>query len=53
MVKLILRSGNLEIITYGTALDGGEVGKAVRVKTQSGKIMRGKIIDLGIVELLE
>ena len=53
VVKLILRSGNLEIITYGTALDGGEVGKTVRVKTQSGKIMRGKIIDLGIVELLE
>jgi len=53
VVKLVLRSGNLEITTYCTALDGGEVGKTVRVKTQSGKIVRGKIIDLGVVELLE
>ncbi|WP_333785274.1 flagellar basal body P-ring formation chaperone FlgA [Thermocrinis sp.] len=53
VVKLILRSGNLEITTYGTALDGGEVGKTVRVKTQAGKTMRGKIVDTGTVELFE
>ncbi|WP_448583349.1 flagellar basal body P-ring formation chaperone FlgA [Thermocrinis sp.] len=53
VVKLIFHSGNIEITTYGTALDRGEVGKIVRVKTQAGKIMKGKVIDRGVVELLK
>ncbi|WP_448587325.1 flagellar basal body P-ring formation chaperone FlgA [Thermocrinis sp.] len=53
VVKLVLRSGALEVSTQGVSLDRGEVGKVVRVKTQSGKVLRCRVIERGVVEVVE
>ncbi|WP_299200047.1 flagellar basal body P-ring formation chaperone FlgA [Thermocrinis sp.] len=53
IVKVIFRSGNIQIEGQGTSLDVGYVGKVVRIKTSGGKLLRGKVIDRGVVEVLD
>jgi flagella basal body P-ring formation protein FlgA len=53
IVKVIFRSGNIQIEGQGTALDVGYVGKVVRIKTSGGKLLRGRVIDRGVVEVLD
>ncbi len=53
MVKIVFRSGNVEIATQGISLDVGHVGKVVRVKTSSGKLLRSKVIGRGVVEVID
>jgi len=53
IVKLVFRSGSIEILSQGTSLDRAEVGGLVRVKTQSGKVLRGRVVERGVVEVLE
>ena len=44
-VKLVIKSSGFEIKSDVTALDSGMIGDMIRMKTETKKILRGKVID--------
>lgn len=52
VVEAVYRSGSLEIVFKAVAVDGGKVGKIIRLK-KDDKVLRGKIISKGVVEVLQ
>ncbi len=51
VVDAVYRSGNIEITFQAIAVDGGPVGKLIRIK-KDGKIIRGKVISRAKVEIV-
>ncbi|MFN3946713.1 MAG: flagellar basal body P-ring formation chaperone FlgA [Aquificaceae bacterium] len=51
VVDAVYKSGNIEINFQAIALDGGTVGKLMRIK-RDGKIMRGRVLSRGKVEIV-
>jgi flagella basal body P-ring formation protein FlgA len=45
MAMLLIKSNGFEIKSNVTALDSGRIGDMIRLKTNTKKILRGKIID--------
>lgn len=51
-VILIVQNGNLKISTKGVVREDGAVGDIVRVENaSSGKIINGRVVELGMVEV--
>lgn len=53
-VTLVFRQGRLEATATGTALEGGAARQDIKVRNESsGKIIAGRVADVGIVEVGE
>ena len=50
-VEIVWRRGSISLVLPGTAAGNGSVGEQVRVRTDSGKRMRGIIIAAGVVDV--
>ncbi|MCS7171462.1 MAG: flagellar basal body P-ring formation chaperone FlgA [Aquificaceae bacterium] len=51
VVEALYRSGNLELSFRATAIDGGQVGKVIRLK-KDDRVLRGRVLSKGRVEVL-
>lgn len=51
MVEAFYRSGALEVSFQAVAMDGGQVGKVIRLKREE-KVLRGRVLSRGRVEVL-
>lgn len=53
-ITLLFRQGRLEATATGIALEGGAANQEIRVRNEaSGKVIAGRIADVGIVEVGE
>lgn len=50
-VKLVAQGGGFQIATQGQALSTGAVGRMVRVRTPSGSVLSGTVVDENTVRL--
>ena len=49
-VEIVIRSGAIELIVQGEALENGFMGDTIRVKREgSGKVLRGRVVSEGKV----
>jgi flagella basal body P-ring formation protein FlgA len=52
-VKLVARSGNIKIVTYGTAREPGGAGEQIRIENlTSEKTILGRVIDASTVDVI-
>ena len=52
-VQLVLETGGIAVRTEGVAIESGRIGYIIRVRNaQSGKILRGRVLDAATVQIV-
>jgi len=52
VVNAVFKSGAIEVVFQTIAIDTGSIGKVIRLKRDDGKVLRGKVISRGKVEVV-
>ena len=51
-MNAVFKSGAIEVVFQTIAIDTGSIGKVIRLKRDDGKVLRGKVISRGKVEVV-
>ncbi|MFN4319012.1 MAG: flagellar basal body P-ring formation chaperone FlgA [Aquificaceae bacterium] len=51
-VEAVFKSGAIEVAFQAIAVDTGSIGKVIRIKRDDGRVLRGKVVSRGRVEVV-